>query len=292
MVVRWGTMEQKFFLGLNSSGFYKIAYTQFGSNEAKFTIICVHGLTRNSRDFDFLAEHLSAKARVICPDLPGRGKSEWFTDLKHYNQTQYLTDLTALIASLNTHNIIWIGTSLGGILGLYLATQLYTPIKALILNDVGVYIPATGLQAIANYTKNNRITFVDLKEAESYMRTTYKAFGSLTDAQWQHLTYHGVTKQDNNLFKLAYDPRITDTLHNNKIEDINLWPLWEHIKCPVLVLRGEKSCILSKETTDQMSKVNSKATIVELPECGHPPMLMSIEQINIISDWLYANAIY
>ncbi|HSX20875.1 MAG TPA: alpha/beta hydrolase [Gammaproteobacteria bacterium] len=267
-----------------------MSYTEWGQAAAQNSILCMHGLTRNGRDFDYLAQSLSANYRVICPDLAGRGASDRFANPHFYNQAQYATDLTTLIARMNVPALTWIGTSLGGILGMYMAAQPNTPIKALVLNDAGPLISKIGIERIRKYAKRD-MKFANLAEAEQYFRNAYKTSEKITDEQWQHMAEHSVTKLPDGQYALAYDPHVAHGMHKWWITDINLWSLWDKVKCPVLVLRGETSDILLRETTDQMRVTGPKATITEIPACGHAPMLMTPEQIAIIHTWLGAIAI-
>lgn len=278
-------MQQKSLLSINPLGFHKIAYTEWGNVPTNKTILCMHGLTRNGRDFDYLAENLNGSYRVVCPDLAGRGASDKLHNHHFYNQVQYATDLTALIARLDVQSLIWVGTSLGGALGMYLAAQPNTPIKALVLNDIGPLISKIGLTRISKYAKQDH-TFVSLDDAEKFFRNIYNTTEQITDEQWRHLTECSVTKLNNGQYTLAYDPEVATAIHKWWIPDINLWSLWSKIKCPVLVIRGEKSDILLRETTDQMKLIWPKTTVFEIPDCGHAPMLMTKDQLEIIQNWL------
>lgn len=278
-------MQQKSFLSINPLGFHKIAYMEWGNLPADNTILCVHGLTRNGRDFDYLAQNLSGSYRMICPDLAGRGASDRFDNPHFYNQAQYVTDLTCLIARMDVQSLIWLGTSLGGILGLYLAAQTNSPIKALVLNDIGPLISKIGLTRIGKYAKPDR-NFTSIADAETYLRNIYNTTEQITDEQWRQKAETSVNKLDNGQYALAYDPHIANAMHKWWITDINLWNLWSKIKCPVLVLRGEKSDILLRQTTDQMQITGPKTTVFEIPGCGHAPLLMTKDQIAIIQNWL------
>lgn len=284
------SMQKKSLLSLNPAGFHKIAYTEWGCVTAPRTLICVGGLTRNSRDFDMLAQELIAQQhiRVICPDLPGRGASDWFANARSYTHQQYLIDLVALIARLNVPAVTWLGTSMGGVLGMYLAAQNNSPINALILNDVGAVIPRAAIKRIAKYTKKVP-NFLDLNAAQNYLRSTYANGGPLTAAMWQHITEHSVVQQADGSFTLAYDPKIVRSMPNFLWFDIKLWDLWNSIKCPALVLRAQQSDVLLKSTADQMLHTGTKTTVVEIANCGHAPMLMTPDQIAIINNWLKNN---
>lgn len=283
-------MEKKSLLSLSPIGFHKIAYMEWGSIDAPRTIICVPGLTRNSRDFDILAQELGVRnnARIICPDLPGRGESAWLGDSRYYNHQQYIIDLTALIARLNVASVTWIGTSIGGLLGMYLAAQINTPIDSLVLNDVGPVIPRAAVARISKYTKKNK-NFLNLDAAQNYLRSIYGSGEKLSDNIWQQITLNSVIQQQDGSFALAYDPKIVRNIPKFLFFDIKLWGLWKRINCPVLVLRGQYSDVLLKTTSEQMREIGPKTEIVEIHNCGHAPMLMTQDQIKIISNWLNHN---
>lgn len=280
-------LQKKHINCLNPTGFHKITYYEWGNASAPHTIVCAHGLTRNGRDFDFLAQKLSeyGKYRVVCVDLAGRGASAKFSNPHLYNQIQYAADLTNLIARLDVESVIWIGTSLGGGLGMYLAAQANTPLKALILNDVGPLISKIGIKRIMKYTEHaNKFRSID--EVETFLRNVYKTNEQISDLQWRNLAETSVWLTADNQYVLAYDPHITNAIHKWWIPDINLWNLWIQIHCPVLAIRGANSDILLSETAMQMQITGPRATVVEIADCGHAPMLMTKDQIDIIQKWL------
>ncbi|MBL0942329.1 MAG: alpha/beta hydrolase [Alphaproteobacteria bacterium] len=277
------TPQVKGLLGLNPIGFHHISYNEWGAEKTQNTLICVHGLTRNSHDFDALAQQLSLKTRVICPDIVGRGQSDRFSNPKLYGFPQYLNDMTALIARLNVTQLDWLGTSMGGLIGMFLAIQPNSPIKRLILNDVGPYIPAAALRRIGRYAKSPP-SFQARKDAEIYIRRIYAPFGLLSDKQWQHITKHSI-RQVENTYILDYDPAVIQNLRF-KIRSINLWPVWEKVKCPVLVIRGENSDILTVKTLTQMQGTCPNLEVLTVKDAGHAPALMDLAQINVIKAWL------
>lgn len=278
-------MQKKSFLSLSTAGFHKISYVEWGSVDAKRTIICSHGLTRNARDFDFLAAQLSMNVRVICPDLFGRGESSWAADAHLYNQPQYLIDMTALIARLNVDSVTWIGTSLGGLLGMYLASQVNSPINSLILNDVGPVVPRAAIARIAKYAGTDT-TFPNLDAAEQYMRRVFASGENLSDEIWRNLTLHSVKQQPDGSYMLAYDPKVSSSMLKFWFTGVHLWPVWERIRCPVLVMWGAKSDVLLSETIDRMNRSGPKIDVAKISNCGHAPSLMTQDQVDIINNWL------
>jgi pimeloyl-ACP methyl ester carboxylesterase len=277
-------MRQRQFLALSPAGFHNVAYTEWGDPAASRVILCCHGLTRNGRDFDALAAELSKEARVICPDIVGRGKSDWLRDPVHYGYPQYCADMSALIARLDVTDLDWIGTSMGGLIGMTLAAQAGTPIRRLVINDVGPFVPKAALLRIADYVGlDNR--FSSLAAVETHLRKVLAPFGPLTDAQWQHLVAFGHRLRPDGTYGLAYDPAIAVNV-KMAVQDWNLWPLWDKVVAPTLVLRGADSDLLTAETAAEMTQRGPKAQLVTWAGMGHAPALMAPEQIDQIKEWL------
>jgi len=264
-----------------------MAYVAWGDGEATSNVVCVHGLTRNGRDFDGLASKLAENSRVVCPDIVGRGKSDWLRDAGQYQTPQYMADMASLIARMDVGWVDWVGTSMGGLIGMALAAMPETPIRRLVLNDVGPFVPKAALERIAAYC-GKAPEFPDTGALEAYLRDVHASFGSLTDEQWRHLAMHGGRETEDGV-SLAYDPGIAVPFEAvQPMTDVDLWSVWDAIRCPVLVLRGETSDLLSKETATEMAARGPKATIVEIGGCGHAPALMAEDQIEIVNDWLAA----
>lgn len=278
-------MNKHHYLALWLNGFHKVNYFTWGHPNPNRTTIAVHGLTRNAHDFDFLAQHLSKDYHVICPDIVGRGLSDWLRNKTDYGYPLYLSDMASLISRLNVDSVNWIGTSMGGIIGMMLAAQENSPIKKLVINDVGTHIPATALQRLAKYVGLNP-TFSSLRDAEDYFRKTYSSFGNLTDEQWRHMTVHGVFKTKDGLYQLSYDPAIVNVFNVQPIVDIDLSYFWLKITCPVLLIRGKESDLLSKNTVNWMKMSKPSMKFVEFDDCGHAPHLMSTEHVQIIKEFL------
>ena len=277
---------------LSAEGFHRMHYVEWGDPAASRVVICVHGLTRNGRDFDELAQALAPDCRVVCPDVVGRGRSDWLREKTGYGYPQYCADLTALIARVtrgSTERLYWVGTSMGGILGMLLAASAKTPIDRLVVNDVGAHIPAASLQRLGTYVgKDPR--FKTYRELEAYVRIVCAPFGPLTDAQWRHLTEHGAKQREDGSWGMSYDPGIGIPLQKPKeeIADVDLWQHYEAIRCPTLLLRGAQSDLLLAETATQMTQRGPKARLVEFAGIGHAPMLMARDQIDVVRDFLLA----
>jgi pimeloyl-ACP methyl ester carboxylesterase len=275
---------EKKFLGLTSRGFHHVAYTEWRTKDRADAVICVHGLTRNGRDFDDLAAALQPNRRVVCPDIVGRGNSDWLADKQQYTFATYCADMTTLMARLDADSFDWVGTSMGGMIGMFLAAQPNSPIRRLVINDTGAFVPKAAPLRMLEYVGIEK-SFASVAEAESYLRTIYKAFGPLTDAQWAHLTRHSLKRrQEERAYTLAYDPDIVAPMRSP--QDLNLWPVWDEIRCPVLLLRGAESDVLTPEILEQMQKRGPKTEVVEFAGVGHAPALRDATQIDVIRQWL------
>ncbi|WP_026870471.1 alpha/beta fold hydrolase [Inquilinus limosus] len=275
---------EHYFLGLGLGGFHRLAYAAWGHDRSQPPVLCVHGLTRNGRDFDALAADLAWSGRaVICPDVVGRGRSGWLANPALYGYPQYLADAAALIARLDVPAVDWVGTSMGGLIGMMLAAQPNTPIRRLVLNDVGPFIPQAALQRIGSYVGQDPV-FADIDGLEAYLRRVHAPFGPLTDAQWRHLATHSARRRNDGTLGLAYDPGIAAAFAG-PIADVDLWMVWDQIRCPVLVVRGAESDLLTAATAERMA-ARPDTVLITVAGCGHAPALMAPGQIAPIRDWL------
>jgi pimeloyl-ACP methyl ester carboxylesterase len=222
------------------------AYTEWGDPANPRVLICVHGLTRNGRDFDVLANALASDYRVVCPDVVGRGRSDRMFFSDDYAVPIYANDMMTLIARLGVESVHWLGTSMGGLIGMFLSSLPGSPISRLVLNDVGPAISIEALQRIGEYLGKSP-DFADLAAAEAYVRVVCAPFGALTDAQWRYMTVVGTRAKADGGFEMNYDRAIAEPYQKAFLEakEINLWPMYEGIRCPTLVLRGAQSDILS-----------------------------------------------
>lgn len=274
---------------LSTSGFHQMAYVEWGDADNPDVLVCVHGLTRNGRDFDFLAQALEADYRVICPDVVGRGKSDWLTNKSLYVMPQYCADMVTLLARLNVETVDWLGTSMGGLIGMALAAQPGNPIRRLVLNDVGPVITAVSLARIGDYL-GAPPRFDSIQEAQAYVRKVSAPFGPLTDTQWRHLTVHIVREAKDGKIEFVYDPGIAQVYRQGQLlsggRDVELWSLFDAITCPTLLLRGEVSDLLTPATARAMTQRGPHAKLIEIPGVGHAPMLMDETQIAPVRDFL------
>jgi pimeloyl-ACP methyl ester carboxylesterase len=264
---------------------HKISYLEFGSQNEQ-AIICAHGLTRNAHDFDKIAKALSERYRVISIDYPGRGNSDYFENKNHYNYAVYVKDTIRILESLNIKQPIWLGTSMGGIIGMIMAAKFPNLFKGLILNDIGPSMPVSTVNKISNYARQ-RPYFNNLSDAKTHLQLIYSPFGIKSEEDWDDMTRHSFVKNENNQYQMNYDPEIVRGVNSTipkKKQNIEIWHLWNKIRCPVLVIHGEKSNILLPETIEQMQKTK-QFDLHNLKDVGHAPALVGEEEIELIKEW-------
>ena len=266
-------------------GRYALSYADWGDPAAGRTIICVHGLTRNGRDFDHLATVLAQGARVLCPDVVGRGRSDPLREAQHYALPTYIAHMLQFVRQLELEEVDWVGTSMGGLIGMGVAASEGSPIRRLVINDIGPFLPKPALERINTYLGRD-LRFEDLAALESHLREVHAPFGPLTDAQWLHLATHSARTMPGGRLGLAYDQRLAEPMRTGPVEDVDLWPVWDQIRCPVLVLRGTESDLLLAETAREMTERGPKAELVEFEGVGHAPALMAEDQIRVVRAWL------
>jgi len=266
----------------------RMAYLDWGERTGK-TLICVHGLTRCARDFDFLAPEMARRGyRVICPDVAGRGDSDWLKNPMEYVVPTYVSDMMALIARLKLESAHWVGTSLGGLIGMGVVALPGSPIERLVLNDVGPVLTAVSLQRLAQYV-GKWPPLPDIEAAEQYVRANSISFGPHTDSEWRFLTEHVVRRNADGSLRMHYDPAIAVAFNATlPSTDVQLWNFYDAIRCPTLVLRGEQSDLLTRDTAARMAGRGPRARVVEIPGVGHAPTLIHADQIAIVRDFLLA----
>ncbi len=285
------SFSEKRFRSLNSEGFHTLVYNDWGPQDA-VPIICVHGLTGNGHDFDFLAKALTgAGYRLIAVDLPGRGRSDFLPNPMDYNYNQYCQDLMALLAHLGytePGSVDWLGVSLGGLLGIRLAGLEQSPIRRLILNDVGPSVPKPALDFIYQVISQNYV-FDTVADLEKRMRETRgKTWGPLTDEHWKHMAEHNARALDDGRISYGYDPAISVVFKGQPIGEIDLWRPWDNIACPVMLIHGGQSLILTQDIINEMQSRGPGAQMkyVVFEDCGHVPSLWAPGHIRAIEEWL------
>jgi pimeloyl-ACP methyl ester carboxylesterase len=274
--------------GLTRRGFHRIAYADWGPSVSDRPIVCVHGLTRNGRDFDPLASTIAGTGRrVVCPDLPGRGQSDRLQDGSDYALPQYCSDMTVLIAALGAAEIDWVGTSLGGLIGIVLAALPESPIRRMVINDIGPYLPWSGLLRIGSTLAKTPADFATIEAAEEYFRQGLAPFGQLTDVHWRHLTTHSVRwNSESRRFVTLCDPKIAHAFRNPWQYSIDLWKYWDAIDVPVLVIRGRESDMLPETVLNEMARRNRNTAVLTVEGCGHAPALLMSDQIEVVAEFL------
>jgi pimeloyl-ACP methyl ester carboxylesterase len=270
-----------------------MAYQEWGDAENPRVVVCVHGLTRISDDFVDLAAALKKDFRVVCPDVVGRGRSSWLKDPVHYGLPQYVGDMSALLAGLAADRVYWVGTSMGGLIGMALAAQPQAMIARLVLNDVGAELSGEALGRIAGYL-GIKTRFAHLDEARAHLRAVFAGFGPHSEAQWQQITDAVLVKEADG-WRLHYDPEIAAPfraaygpafLEGKTPAPIDLWPVYEAVRCPTMVIRGADSDLLTAPVLQQMALRGPKARVLEIPGVGHAPSLMHDDQINAVAQFL------
>ncbi len=276
------------FRSLGPEGFHRLRYWEWGPERAERTVVCVHGLTRNGRDFDDLAAALAARGwRVAAPDVVGRGESDWLVNETGYDFSTYVHDMSLLIARLGGGPVHWVGTSMGGIIGQMMAAGEDAPIERMVLNDIGPFLDKSGLARIKGYVGADP-SFPNFEYAKAAIDSVTGKFGPMDASQRRRFAELSVRERPNGQFALNYDPKIAWALKQNEPEDIDLWGLWRQIKCPVLVVRGDESDLLSEATARRMQSEGPPTEEHVVPGIGHAPALMVAREIDRIVDFLEA----
>lgn len=272
---------------------HQLHYYEWGDSLNPRKLLCIHALTRNGRDFDYLAEALATDYHVICPDMPGRGKSPWLENKGQYTYATYLHDILRLQQQLGFTQFDWVGTSMGGIIGMMLASIRPDLIGRLVINDIGALITGDGLERIVSYVHLNG-PYNTFGQAKQALRERYAGFGIRQEEHWRHLYEHSIVQQENRRYYFAYDPDLLEPLKRetdnfSNLGDISLADYWNTLQCPVLLLRGMQSDILTRSTAESMLTSYAGSTLIEYSETGHAPALMEKQQIDDIKRWLLAD---
>ncbi|WP_430421586.1 alpha/beta fold hydrolase [Methylibium petroleiphilum] len=282
---------------LDTQGLHRMAYWEWGERDNPRVVVCVHGLTRQGRDFDTLARALAADYRVVCPDVVGRGRSDWLADPAGYQVPAYVADMVALLARIGAPQVDWVGTSMGGLIGLGVASLRDgaggTLVRRLLLNDVGPALGADAIQRIGTYVGLPK-RYARLDEAADYLWSISKGFGPHSREQWLALTkpqLKPVQDAQGEGFISHYDPRIglpfkAVTPALAAAGEALLWQRYDSLRCPTLVLRGAESDLLTHETALAMTQRGPKARLVELAGVGHAPTLVAADQVALVQEFL------
>ena len=269
-----------------ASGFHHMAWREWGDAANPRVLVCVHGLSRTGADFDDFAQALAGHYRVVCPDVAGRGASDWLRNPADYAVPVYVNDMVTMLARLGVESVDWVGTSMGGLIGMLMSALPGNPVKRLVLNDVGPVVTAVSLARIGTYI-GKAPDFADFASAEQYVRAVSAPFGPHSDAQWKKLTENVVRRQPDGRFKMHYDPAIGKAFEAaGTAKDMELWMFYDRIQCPTLVTRGAESDLLTRETAAAMTQRGPKARLVEFAGVGHAPTFMQADQIAVVKDFL------
>ena len=274
---------------LDSRGLHRMAYWEWGDPQNPNVLVCVHGLSRQGRDFDTLAQALAGEYRVVCPDVVGRGQSDWLTDPMGYALPAYVADMVSLLARLNARTLDWVGTSMGGLIGLGVASLPGNPIRRLVLNDVGPTIQFEAIARIGTYL-GVAMHWGSVDEAADFLRGISAGFGEHTREQWLALT-RPMLKADGAGFKTRYDPAIAVPFRAITPEiaahgQAALWTAFDAVTCPTLLLRGADSDLLTADTAAAMTQRGPKAELHEFANVGHAPTLIAPEQVAVVREFL------
>ena len=261
-------------------------WIEHGDPRAERTVVCVHGLTRNAHDFDLVADAMARLgARILAVDVPGRGGSSWLNDPNRYVVPVYADLLKRWLDLIGLTRTAWIGTSMGGLIGMAIAAREDSPIDRLVLNDIGAYVPKEALAPIGLYLGLD-LAFVDLAAVERHLRTIHAGFGRhLDDGWWRELARQSARPSGSG-WRLHYDPAIRVPFVATPVDDIDLWQLYETIRCPTLVIRGADSALLPREVAERMAGTGPRADLVTFLDCGHAPSLAEEGQMEVVADWL------
>ena len=278
---------------LSPAGLHHMAYWEWGERDNPRVLVCVHGLSRQGRDFDRLAQAMSREYRVICPDVVGRGRSDWLANPALYQVPTYVADMVTLIARLDVEQVHWVGTSMGGLIGMGLAALPKSPITRLVLNDVGPAIEFEAIRRIGSYL-GQPLSFDSLEQGAEYLRSVSQTFGPHSDADWLALSKPMLHADGTGRLKLHYDPSIAVPIRAATPEltaagEALLWQSYERIACPTLLLRGADSDLLSRATAEAMMQRGPRAQLCEFAGVGHAPTLVALDQIDAVRQFLLAS---
>ena len=280
----------------NPKGLHRMAYWEWGAQDNPRVVVCAHGLSRQGRDFDTLAQALSADFRVICPDVVGRGRSDWLPDPMLYAVPTYVADMVALLARLNVEQVSWIGTSMGGLIGLSLASLhaqgQVSPISRLVLNDVGPVIEFASLQRIGTYL-GAPMRFPSVEAGAEFLWSISQSFGPHTPEQWLALSRPQFKPAPEGGWMFQYDPAIAVpfrafTPEIAAFSEAMLWKAYDSVTAPTLLVRGQDSDLLSADTARAMGQRGPQAPCVEFAGVGHAPTLIADDQVACVREFLLA----
>jgi pimeloyl-ACP methyl ester carboxylesterase len=276
---------------ISPAGLHRMAYWEWAGPRADAPVlVCVHGLSRQGRDFDTLAQDLSSEYRVICPDVVGRGESDWLANPALYQVPQYVADIVTLIARLGVEQVDWVGTSMGGLIGMALASLPNTPVRKLVLNDVGPALRYEALERIGSYL-GQPLRFDTVGQGSDYLATISQGFGPHSPEQWAALSAPMFKPDGEGRFKLHYDPAIAAPFKAITPEiaaagEAQLWGAYDRIAAETLLLRGAQSDLLTVDTANAMTERGPRPRLQVIEGVGHAPMLVQPDQRALVREFL------
>jgi pimeloyl-ACP methyl ester carboxylesterase len=280
------------------AGLHRMAYKEWGDPANPQVLVCVHGVTRVADDFDALARAMSDRYRVVCPDVVGRGRSGRLSDASHYVVPQYVADMVTLIARVTANDddgaVHWVGTSMGGLIGMILASFEDSPIRRLVLNDIGPVLDPAAMARIGEYIGQD-LRFPDFETGARFVREVSASFGPHSDDEWRKLAGDVLVQEPGGAWVRHYDlglakPFAAITPERAQQDQAALWAAFDAIRCPTLLVRGELSDLLSRATAEEMTRRGPKPRLAEIPGVGHAPTLMHAQQIAIVRNFLLNQA--
>lgn len=287
----------KFVQCISPAGLHQMAYKEWGDPDNPNVLVCVHGVTRVSDDFDSLARALAGDYRVVCPDIVGRGRSDWLRNPHFYQIPQYVSDMVTLLARVlapgERQSVDWFGTSMGGLIGMGLAALPGNPVRSLVLNDIGPTLAPEALQRIGTYI-GQEVRFPTFELAAQFIREVSLSFGAHTESEWRKLAADVLRQDQDGQWVRHYDmglavPFCSATPESAKRDEAMLWAAYDAIKCPTLLVRGADSDLLSRQTAESMTQRGPKATLIEIADVGHAPTFIHADQIALVQQFLQKN---
>ena len=266
-----------------------MAVHEWGDEKNPRVALCVHGLSRNGRDFDVLADALSKDFRVLCPDIPGRGQSDWLASTEHYSIPTYVRFINAMLIQFGVQSYDWIGTSMGGLIGMVMASGLAAPgstMKRFVINDIGPVLEVEAIKRIASYV-GLAPNFASYPELYAATRAAITTFGPLTEEQYQHMISTSCGQRADGRWEFNIDPKVGDAFRAGlAAKATDMWPLWLAVKQPTLILRGANSDLLSAATLAKMVQTHPSAIALTVAETGHAPMIFDAPTVAAVCNFL------
>ena len=263
-----------------------MAVHEWGDEKNPRVVLCVHGLSRNGRDFDVVADALSKDFRVLCPDIPGRGQSDWLASENQYSIPTYARFINAMLTEFGVQSYDWIGTSMGGLIGMLMAVTPGSTMRRFVINDIGPVLEIEAIKRIASYV-GLAPNFASYPELYAVARTAITTFGPLTEEQYQHMVSTSCWQRADGRWEFNMDPKVGDAFRAGLATPAaDMWPLWLAVKQPTLILRGVNSDLLSAATLTKMVETHPNALALTIADTGHAPMIFDAPTVSAVCEFL------